>query len=544
MGYVVAARHLQLDQLVAMKFLRRGNAGLDETEATGRFLREAKAVVRLRDEHVAKVFDVGTLESGEPYIVMEYLDGCDLAALAKQRGQLPVSEAVEYVLQACEALAEAHALGIVHRDVKLANLFVTRGHAGSPLVKVLDFGISKVESVRRGRGGARDDAHVVDARQPALHVARADARPAHGRRTKRHLVARRRALSPRRGQAAVRGRDARSPALDGHAREPGARSRRAGTISRRASTRSSHHCLEKDPNVRFANVAELAYALVAVRGRPGARARRRRSHRADAQRRADASHARDAAASATGPFGRRDDPDHASGPGLEPARRERHRHRGAVGRHAGRSRASTRRGWASSGRPVALARDARRRRRLREGAATTRATARAAPRAAHGACPRTALACRRLPRRPRRPPPPDAPVAAGAAADVAARRSSPRPSPRRRRRRRRRETPRRAAPPRRPRTQAGVRRPAATRPARRRSRLPRPALRSTAGRNPVDSRRLTRLFYEECSLRARASPLVLTGAALLSAAAGDARAPSRTKAARPRRSRSSRKRAS
>src|SRR4051794_21832065 len=99
MGYVVAARHLQLDQLVAMKFLRRGSTGLDETEATGRFLREAKAVVRLRDEHIAKVFDVGTLESGEPYIVMEYLDGCDLSALAKQRGQLPVSEAVEYVMQ-------------------------------------------------------------------------------------------------------------------------------------------------------------------------------------------------------------------------------------------------------------------------------------------------------------------------------------------------------------------------------------------------------------------------------------------------------------
>jgi len=143
MGYVVAARHLQLDQLVAMKFLRR-SGGLDETEASGRFLREAKAVVRLRDEHVAKVFDVGTLDNGDPYIVMEYLDGADLAAIVKQRTTLPVPEAVEYIMQACEALAEAHSIGIVHRDVKLANLFVTRGHAGSPLVKVLDFGISKI----------------------------------------------------------------------------------------------------------------------------------------------------------------------------------------------------------------------------------------------------------------------------------------------------------------------------------------------------------------------------------------------------------------
>ena len=141
MGYVVAARHLQLDQLVAMKFLRKG--AVENGEASARFLREAKAAVKLRNEHVTKVFDVGTLESGEPYIVMEHLDGCDLSALAKQRGAIPVSEACEYILQACEALAEAHSLGIVHRDIKLANLFVTRGPAGSPLVKVLDFGISK-----------------------------------------------------------------------------------------------------------------------------------------------------------------------------------------------------------------------------------------------------------------------------------------------------------------------------------------------------------------------------------------------------------------
>jgi len=141
MGYVVAARHLQLDQLVAMKFLRK--SAVENSEAATRFLREAKAVVKLRNEHIAKVYDVGTLESGEPYIVMEHLDGCDLAALAKQRHAIPANEATEYVMQACEALAEAHALGIVHRDIKLANLFVTRGPAGGPLVKVLDFGISK-----------------------------------------------------------------------------------------------------------------------------------------------------------------------------------------------------------------------------------------------------------------------------------------------------------------------------------------------------------------------------------------------------------------
>ncbi|HEY8076547.1 MAG TPA: serine/threonine-protein kinase, partial [Labilithrix sp.] len=141
MGYVVAALHLQLDQLVAIKLLRHG--ALDEGEATGRFVREAKAAGKLRNEHIARVYDVGELESGEPYMVMEYLEGTDLSKLAKQRGRLPVGEATEYLLQACEALAEAHSFGFVHRDIKLANLFITTGPAGGPLVKVLDFGISK-----------------------------------------------------------------------------------------------------------------------------------------------------------------------------------------------------------------------------------------------------------------------------------------------------------------------------------------------------------------------------------------------------------------
>ena len=143
MGYVVAARHLQLDQLVAIKLLACGRHALDEGEATGRFVREAKAAGKLRNEHVARVFDVGTLETGEPYMVMEHLEGVDLSKLAKQRGRIPAHEACEYVLQACEALAEAHSFGFVHRDIKLANLFVTTGPAGGPLVKVLDFGISK-----------------------------------------------------------------------------------------------------------------------------------------------------------------------------------------------------------------------------------------------------------------------------------------------------------------------------------------------------------------------------------------------------------------
>jgi serine/threonine-protein kinase len=107
-------------------------------------MREARAAARIRSEHVAKVSDVGTLPDGTPYIVMEYLEGFDLADTLAQRGPLPADEAIELVLQACEALAEAHSLGIVHRDLKPANLFLTHRADGTPCIKVLDFGISKV----------------------------------------------------------------------------------------------------------------------------------------------------------------------------------------------------------------------------------------------------------------------------------------------------------------------------------------------------------------------------------------------------------------
>jgi serine/threonine protein kinase len=141
MGVVVAATHLQLDQPVALKFLLP--EAVANAEAASRFLREARNAVKLKSEHVARVIDVGTLDTGAPYIVMEYLEGCDLAGLLSQHRALPIPVAVDYVLQACDAIAEAHSLGIVHRDLKPPNLFMTRGHDGTHLIKVLDFGISK-----------------------------------------------------------------------------------------------------------------------------------------------------------------------------------------------------------------------------------------------------------------------------------------------------------------------------------------------------------------------------------------------------------------
>ena len=141
MGVVVAATHLELDQLVALKFiLPQALAGSGNVE---RFMREAPAAVRLKSEHVARVYDVGRDGEDRPFMVLELLEGMDLAKLSKQKGSLPVADAVEYLLQACEALVEAHAAGIVHRDLKPQNLFVTRRLNGTPLVKVLDFGIAK-----------------------------------------------------------------------------------------------------------------------------------------------------------------------------------------------------------------------------------------------------------------------------------------------------------------------------------------------------------------------------------------------------------------
>lgn len=140
MGVVAAATHLKLGQTVALKFMLP--IAMKYPENLSRFEREARAAVRLKSDHVARVSDVGHLENGAPYIVMEYLDGEDLDAII-ERGRLPIETAVDYVLQACEAVAEAHALGIVHRDLKLKNLFLTRRLSGKPLIKVLDFGISK-----------------------------------------------------------------------------------------------------------------------------------------------------------------------------------------------------------------------------------------------------------------------------------------------------------------------------------------------------------------------------------------------------------------
>jgi serine/threonine-protein kinase len=139
MGVVLGGKHLELGEKVAIKFLHKEHSGHAE-----RFFREARAAARIRSEHVVRIYDVGRLPGGEPFIVMEHLDGEDLAERLRRDGPMDPRAVADVLLDVCEALAEAHAVGIVHRDLKPANMFLARAPGGDDIVKLLDFGVAKV----------------------------------------------------------------------------------------------------------------------------------------------------------------------------------------------------------------------------------------------------------------------------------------------------------------------------------------------------------------------------------------------------------------
>jgi serine/threonine-protein kinase len=152
MGVVVAARHATLGHRVAIKLLSP-TAGAD-ADAYARFTREARIIASLESEHVVRVTDFG-IHTGSPYMVMDLLAGRDLQRELRERGALPVAEAVDYVIQACDGLWSTHVKGVVHRDVKLANLFLATKADCERIIKVLDFGVSKAED------GAQEDASLT-----------------------------------------------------------------------------------------------------------------------------------------------------------------------------------------------------------------------------------------------------------------------------------------------------------------------------------------------------------------------------------------------
>jgi serine/threonine-protein kinase len=141
MGVVCIATHVHLGTPVAIKLIRSDLK--HDPDSLARFWNEARTAAALKGEHIARVYDFGQLETGEPYLVMEHLEGIGLDAFIAERGPLSQFEAVDILLQACEGLAEAHSVSLVHRDIKAANLFLVRRPDGQFNLKILDFGIAK-----------------------------------------------------------------------------------------------------------------------------------------------------------------------------------------------------------------------------------------------------------------------------------------------------------------------------------------------------------------------------------------------------------------
>jgi serine/threonine-protein kinase len=271
-GVVVVARHLVLHQRVAIKYLKQ--QALSNPTIVERFLKEARLAAQLKSEHVVRVYDVGTLPNGGPYMVMEYLIGEDLGRTV-QNGPLPLSLAVDYTLQACDALAEAHALRIVHRDIKPENLFIAQRSSNSSILKIIDFGISKVRPKRGDSGywgtetaaGERFGTPLYMSPEQLRSSSRVDARTdiwSLGVVMHELLT----------GALPFRGEDLpqvctsvlTEPPILLTERCPGAPPELEAVLLK---------CLEKDPDKRFPNVAELARALAPF-GPPGATERAER----------------------------------------------------------------------------------------------------------------------------------------------------------------------------------------------------------------------------------------------------------------------------
>jgi serine/threonine-protein kinase len=254
MGVVLAATHVQLEQRVAIKFLVDDGS---EPRMRERFAREARAASKIRSEHVAHVLDVGTLDSGIPYMVMEYLAGMDLARAIKSRGALPIEEAIGYVLQACEALAEAHRAGIVHRDLKPANVFLARRVDGSITVKLLDFGVSKI-APRGGENGITGGATILGSPSymPPEQIRSASNVDARGDLWSLGVML----FELITGRPPFRGETL--PELCVAILEhPAPDLADVAPVAPEGVREVIRRCLEKEPSARFATVAELAAAL-------------------------------------------------------------------------------------------------------------------------------------------------------------------------------------------------------------------------------------------------------------------------------------------
>jgi serine/threonine-protein kinase len=267
LAVVLSAMHLELDRRVAIKVLLPEWAG--DAEVVRRFVREGRTATRIKSEHVVRVFDVGTLDSGAPYLVLEYLEGHNLEDIVTNWGPVAVPTAIDWVLQAAEAIAEAHAHGIVHRDLKPANLFLTRRADGSACIKVIDFGLSKLNDARLR--GVSKITLPTDVMGSPHYMAPEQLKATCDADERADLWALGAVLHELiTGQAPFGGETvAEICATVLTQATPRISSIRANVPA--GLERAVLRCLEKDPAARFATVAEMAYAIApfgtAVAGR-------------------------------------------------------------------------------------------------------------------------------------------------------------------------------------------------------------------------------------------------------------------------------------
>ncbi len=267
LAVVLSAMHLGLDRRVAIKVLLPEWAG--DAEVVRRFVREGRTATRIKSEHVVRVFDVGTLESGAPYLVLEFLEGHNLEDIVTNWGPIAVPTAIDWVLQASEAIAEAHAHGIVHRDLKPANLFLTRRADGSACIKVIDFGLSKLTDPRLR--GVSKITLPTDVMGSPHYMAPEQLRATCDADERTDLWALGAVLHELiTGQPPFSGQTV-AEICASVLTQPTPRISSIRANAPPGLERAILRCLEKDPEARFANVAEMAYAVApfgtAVSGR-------------------------------------------------------------------------------------------------------------------------------------------------------------------------------------------------------------------------------------------------------------------------------------
>ncbi|MBI2810604.1 MAG: serine/threonine protein kinase, partial [Candidatus Melainabacteria bacterium] len=141
MSTVYRAKHLLLDRIVAVKIMQVGKV---DDNAVRRFQQEAKAATALNHPNIATVREFGTAESGDPYLVMDYIEGISLSDVIKQNGSLSAERTKEIITQVCSGLQHAHSIGVVHRDLKPANVMLSKDSSGNEIAKIVDFGIAKI----------------------------------------------------------------------------------------------------------------------------------------------------------------------------------------------------------------------------------------------------------------------------------------------------------------------------------------------------------------------------------------------------------------